>query len=395
MKSTSSVVARVAELQDRAGLHDENAAPLELVPLRRLAEIDRERAVEHDEDLLLRLVRMPLAARARRIAPDVRARLRHRVGETGDGPSAAVVARHPVELGRAEDREAHGTEYHRGVRSTLMSQDIAGRDAELAAVQEFLAKTSLGSTALVLEGEAGMGKTTLWRAAVEDARARGLTVLQAEPVESETTLSFAGIGDLLEPYLDEALEGLAPLQRRTLERALALGEEEEPALDPRVLRVAVMNSIRVLAAERPVLLAIDDSQWLDFASSAALAYGVRRFRTDRVGLLLSRRTGLESALLNELVRSPARDLFTFVHVDPLDHVALGRVVHLQLGSYASQAAPHRGARGVRRKPVLRSRDHPHAPAHRSLDRSGSAAAAAGVAARSRQRSRCGSEPREP
>ena len=224
-----------------------------------------------------------------------------------------------------------------------MSQDIAGRDAELGAVQDFLAKTSLGSAALVLEGEAGMGKTTLWRAAVEDARARGLTVLQAEPVESETTLSFAGIGDLLEPFLEKVLEGLAPLQRRALERALALGEEDGPALDPRVLRVAVMSSIRLLAAERPVLLAIDDSQWLDFASSAALAYGVRRFRTERVGLLLSRRTGLESALLNELLRSPAGELFTLIHVHPLDQVALGRVVHAASRLFASQTAPRRGA----------------------------------------------------
>ena len=156
-----------------------------------------------------------------------------------------------------------------------MSEDIAGRDAELEAVEDFLAKTSMSLAALVLEGEAGMGKTTLWRAAVENAQARGLTVLQAEPVESETTLSFAGIGDLLDPFLDEVLDGLAPVQRRALERALALGEEEGPALDPRVLRVAVMNALRALAAERPVLLAIDDSQWLDFASSAALAYGAR------------------------------------------------------------------------------------------------------------------------
>ena len=165
----------------------------------------------------------------------------------------------------------------------------------------------------MLEGEAGMGKTTLWRAGVESARGQGLTVLQAQPVESETTLSFAGIGDLLDPFLDEVLDGLAAVQRRALERALALGEEEGPALDPRVLRVAVMNAIRVLAAERPVLVAIDDSQWLDYASSAALAYGVRRFRTDRVGLLLSRRSGLESVLLTELLRIAGREP---LHVHP-------------------------------------------------------------------------------
>ena len=214
----------------------------------------------------------------------------------------------------------------------LMSEDIAGRDAELEAVEDFLAKISSGSAALVLEGEAGMGKTTLWRAAVENAREQGLTVLQAQPVESETTLSFAGIGDLLDPFLDVSLDGLAPVQRRALERALALGEEDGQALDPRVLRVAVMSSIRMLAADRPVLLAIDDSQWLDYASSAALAYGVRRFRTEHVGLLLSRRSGLESVLLNELVRSPAGNLFTRIHVDPLDVVALGRVIHVHLGS---------------------------------------------------------------
>jgi DNA-binding CsgD family transcriptional regulator len=326
------VLAGVPQLQDRPRLDDEHASPLELVALGRLAEVDRERPLEDDEDLLLRLVRVPFAAGAERVAPQVRARLGQRVGETRDRPAAPVVARLPLEAGCAEDREAHGMQYLRGVRSTLMFEEVAGRDAELEAVEEFLAKTSHGAAALVLEGEAGMGKTTLWRAAVDRADVLGLTVLQAEPVESETTLSFTGIGDLFEPVLDEVLDGLAPVQRRALSRALALGEEEGPALDPRVLRVAVMNAIRLLAAERPVLLAIDDSQWLDYASSAALAYGVRRFRSERVGLLLSRRSGLESVLLEELLRSPARSRFTLVDVDPLAAADLGRVIHAHLGA---------------------------------------------------------------
>ena len=177
-----------------------------------------------------------------------------------------------------------------------------------------------------------MGKTTLWRVAVEHAEDAGVLVLQAQPVESETTLSYAGIGDLFEPVLDATLEALPAVQRRALSRALVLGEEDDAPLDPRALRVALMTALRTLAEDRPVLVAIDDSQWLDYASSAGLAYGARRFRAERIGLLLSRRSGLESVLLDELLRSPAGERFTRVGVGALDVQALGRVVHEQLGA---------------------------------------------------------------
>ena len=90
--------------------------------------------------------------------------------------------------------------------------------------------------------------------------------------------------------------------------------------------------MRRLADDRPVLIAIDDSQWLDYASSAGLAYAVRRFRSDRIGLLLSRRSGLESALLDELLRSPLGERFTRVEVGALDVSALGRAIHDRLGT---------------------------------------------------------------
>jgi DNA-binding CsgD family transcriptional regulator len=213
-----------------------------------------------------------------------------------------------------------------------MAEVIAGRDAELASLRDFVESISGGAVALVLEGEAGMGKTTLWRAAVEEAEELGLVVLRTQPVESEATLSFAGVGDLLDPVLDVALEGLPAVQRKALSRALALGDEDGPAVEPRALRVALQNVLRRLAEERPVLVAIDDSQWLDEASAAGLAYGVRRFRAERIGLLLSRRSGLESLLLNELVRSPVGERLTRVHVGPLDVMSLGRVVQEHLGA---------------------------------------------------------------
>jgi DNA-binding CsgD family transcriptional regulator len=209
--------------------------------------------------------------------------------------------------------------------------EVVGREAELEALRAFLGRVPVGAAGFVLEGEAGMGKTTLWRAAVEQAEEEGLVVLQAQPVESETTLSYAGLADLLAPVLDGVLESLPAVQQRALLQALALGENDSP-LDPRTLRVAVMSALRSVAEERPVLLAIDDSQWLDHASSAALAYGTRRFRSEPIGLLLSRRFGLESILLEELLRSPAGGLFTRIEVGVLDVQSLGRAVQHQLGS---------------------------------------------------------------
>ena len=205
---------------------------------------------------------------------------------------------------------------------------IVGRDVELASTRDFVTSISDGASALVLEGEAGMGKTTLWRAGVEAAEGAGLCVLQAEPAESETALSFSGLGDLLDPVLDEALEPLPAGQRSALARALVLEEVEGPAPDAHAAGVALLNALRGLAGARPVLVAVDDVQWLDAASSAALAYAARRLKAEHVGVLLARRSGLESSLLDELRRTArCSDL----DVGPLDLTALYQVVQAHLG----------------------------------------------------------------
>lgn len=206
-----------------------------------------------------------------------------------------------------------------------------GRDAELASLQDFVASVPDGAAALALQGEAGMGKTTLWTAGVALAEECGLRVLQARPAESETALSFSGVGDLLDGVLDEALEPLPRAQRRALSLALVLEEDHGPAPDPHAVGVAVLNALRALAEQQPVLIAVDDVQWLDPASAGALTYAARRLGAERVGLMLSRRTPLESSLFDELRRSlpPAR--FSDVGVGPLGVGALHRVVLDQLG----------------------------------------------------------------
>jgi DNA-binding NarL/FixJ family response regulator len=212
--------------------------------------------------------------------------------------------------------------YHRPV-----AEAVVGRDAELASLRDFVAGISGGASALVLEGEAGMGKTTLWRAGVEAAEDAGVRVLQAEPAESETALSFSGLGDLLDPVLDEALEPLPAGQRTALARALVLEEVEGPPPDAHAVGVALLNAFRGLASTRELLVAIDDAQWLDAASAGALAYAARRLKGENVCVLLARRLGVESSLLEELRRTPrCADL----EVGPLELAALHQVVHAHL-----------------------------------------------------------------
>jgi DNA replication protein DnaC len=83
-----------------------------------------------------------------------------------------------------------------------MSPGVVGRDSELASLRDFVSSIPAGAAVLVLEGDAGVGKTTLWEAGLEEAVDRGFRVLAARPAESETALSFSGIGDLLQHSFD-------------------------------------------------------------------------------------------------------------------------------------------------------------------------------------------------
>jgi len=211
-----------------------------------------------------------------------------------------------------------------------MRGPIAGRDAELASLHDFVASISDGAAALVLEGEAGVGKTTVWEAALASAEDGGLLVLRARTAESETTLSFSGLRDLLDPVAEDALAGLPELQRGALARALFLADDDAAPADAHAIGVGLLNALRSLTASRPLLVAVDDVQWLDGESAGALAYAARRLRDEPVRVLVTRRTGLESGLVAELARS--LDRFRELVVEPLSVEALHHVVrqHLDL-----------------------------------------------------------------
>jgi len=200
---------------------------------------------------------------------------------------------------------------------------VIGRKREMDAISRQFDSGGV----LRLEGEPGIGKTTVWRAGVELARERGFRVLVAEPVEAERSLSYAALADLLEPVADEVLPSLPEPQRRALERVLLLATGDGP-LDVRLVGVAVRTSLATLGA--PVLVAVDDVQWLDPDSGAALAFALRR--STSVAALLAYRSGHELPLRVEAETLP---------VGPLSLGALHHLLVERLGV------------ALRRPPLLR------------------------------------------
>ena len=212
-----------------------------------------------------------------------------------------------------------------------MHRDIVGRTEELEALQAFVerAPDTAGPTALAIEGEAGIGKSTLWQVAVESARERGLRVLVSRPAETEQALAHAGLGDLFEDVLDDVLPHLSAPRRRALEVALLVEDDAGRPVDQRVLGVAVRNALELLAGDG-LLLAIDDLQWLDASSARALGFALRRLPGRGVTLLWTRRA-------DESFRSPVEQaledgLVLRLQLGPLSLGALHGVLHTRLSS---------------------------------------------------------------
>ena len=186
----------------------------------------------------------------------------------------------------------------------------------------------MGPAALVLEGGAGIGKSTLWREGLRLARERSYRVLQARPGPSETKLSFSGLTDLLEVVLDEVLPSLPSPQRRALGVALLRIEARRLAPDARTIALAFRSCLTTLAERGPVLVAVDDLQWLDSPSVAALHYAAQRLGNAPVGLLLACRVELRESITLELEHGlPVRR----VEVGPLSLGALHELLRDRLG----------------------------------------------------------------
>jgi hypothetical protein len=170
------------------------------------------------------------------------------------------------------------------VAATAGVDQLVGRERELGELAHFLDAIPHRPAAVLLEGEPGIGKTVLWQATVAEAQARGYRVLAARPAEAEATLSFAVLGHLLADVTN-AIGALPDPQRRVLRAALLLEDANGAPTDGRTLSAALLSLLRDLARDGPVLVAIDDAQWLDPQTATMLAYALRRLGSDPVGFL--------------------------------------------------------------------------------------------------------------
>ncbi|HEU0245852.1 MAG TPA: LuxR C-terminal-related transcriptional regulator [Gaiellaceae bacterium] len=208
--------------------------------------------------------------------------------------------------------------------------EVVGRDAELAVVHGFLDAVDRLPGVLVIEGEAGIGKTTLWRAGISSARERGFCVLSTLPVQAESQLSYAGLADFLELILEEVLAELPPPQRRALEVALLRRNPRGSAPDQTAIAFAFLGALRVAAGKKPALVAVDDLQWLDAPSTFVLEFAARRLRETAVGLLFAFRAERVGDAPTELGRLLPEERIRRIQVGPLSLGALHHLIQSRL-----------------------------------------------------------------
>ncbi|HKI22220.1 MAG TPA: AAA family ATPase [Gaiellaceae bacterium] len=190
---------------------------------------------------------------------------------------------------------------------------LFGREHESARIDEVIdAARRRRSGALVVRGEAGIGKTALMDAAVE--RAEGMRVLRALGVESEVDIVFSGLHELLRPALS-SLDAIPDSQAAGLRSAMGL--RGEPSVERLAVFGGTLSLLSAVAEEQPLLCVIDDAQWLDEASAAAMGFVARRLDADGIAVLFGVREpdsrmlatrGIAELRLGGLDRASARQL---------------------------------------------------------------------------------------
>jgi hypothetical protein len=200
---------------------------------------------------------------------------------------------------------------------------VVGRETELRTAEAFVAAGD--GLVFAILGEPGIGKTTVWQEAVVRAGAHGATVMVARPSESEAKLSFAGLADLLARVPDQLFARLPAPQRAGLDAALLRAASTRSA-ERRVVGAALLSLLRLMAADAPVVLAVDDLHWLDAPSAAALEFALRRLTDDRVGAIVSLRS--QEAEHSSLLRLERVEL---LELGPLSVAALHRILADMLG----------------------------------------------------------------
>ena len=182
-------------------------------------------------------------------------------------------------------------------------------------VNAFLTSTSVGPSALLIEGEPGIGKTTLWLATVEQAKSRGFRILSTRASAAESVLAYTALADMLDDVDAATWTDLPGPQMLAIDQVL-LRTDNGAVTDQRAVAAAFLSVIERFAERGPVLLAIDDLQWLDPSSIHVLAFAARRL-TGPVGILGSVRTEAGEGARATWLQLPRPEAINRVRLNPL------------------------------------------------------------------------------
>lgn len=170
---------------------------------------------------------------------------------------------------------------------------LLGREDELRAIDGLLDSVREQGSVLLIRGEPGVGKSAILAVAKSHARDRGMSVLCATGVQSETNLPLAGLHELLRPVLDRA-ERLPGPQRNALRAAFGMAHDN--AADLFLIALAALDLLGEYASDRPLLAAVDDGHWLDQSSMDVLTFIARRLESEQIVLLIGSREAPQSSL---------------------------------------------------------------------------------------------------
>jgi DNA-binding CsgD family transcriptional regulator len=221
-----------------------------------------------------------------------------------------------------------------------MDSGLIGREGAVAEVSAFLAAKSKAPAALAITGDAGIGKTVVWKHSVRTA-CQSSRVLACQPAPAERPLAFSALDDLFAEVADEVLPVLPGPRRRVVEAALLREPSPEPGSpvppeadgalpERRTLARGILDALRILSGRGPLVIAIDDAQWLDRPSASALEFCIRRLQREPVLVLLTFRA--DGPVPLGLDRALPPDGLGRVQLGPLSLGAIGEILRSRLGT---------------------------------------------------------------
>ncbi|MEO6124364.1 MAG: LuxR C-terminal-related transcriptional regulator [Ilumatobacteraceae bacterium] len=227
---------------------------------------------------------------------------------------------------------------------------VVGRDEERIVAATFVAAAASGPAAMHIDGQPGIGKSTLFAYVTNLARAADSTLLESSPAASESRMGFVGLTDLLRNVPHAAFDDLPDVQRDSLAVATLRSVASAEPADERSVGTALATLLLNLTTTAPVIVAIDDLQWLDRSSADVVEFALRRIGDERIGVLTCAREGEPVPALGQAFRGT--HWTASLALQGLGVASLFHIIRAELGVTLSRPALARVAEASGGNPLI-------------------------------------------